>query len=160
MLQGAGDGWLATQDDGSQANYGNLWWELMKTTAANTIDYVLTTYFDVSFKDLLDPASISKLFERHPSGLPHYIQPSEGSELHSAHLFYQRKWQLNLTPSPSRPLALTAPAGSQNDDDRENPSTEEVFRTLQGLDPTTLRVLLRAATNLGNSRVPAEPASL
>ncbi len=160
ILDGAANGWLATQNDGFQTNYGNLWWNFMKTTAANTIDYVLTTYFDVSFKDLLDPASISKLFEIHPAGLPHYIEATPGSELHSAHLFYQGRWQKNVNPAPSRPLALAPPVRTESENDQDDPSTEEVFKTLQGLDPSTLRVLLRAASNLGNNRGPPVPSAL
>lgn len=52
-------GYLATQDDGTQTSFGTLFWTLMTATAANTLSYVLRSYLDIDFKDILDPATIS-----------------------------------------------------------------------------------------------------
>ncbi len=63
ILEGPSDpadlGYLATQDDGTQTSFGTLFWTLMTATAANTLSYVLRTYLDLDFKDILDPATIS-----------------------------------------------------------------------------------------------------
>ncbi len=63
ILQGPstpGDaGYLVTQDDGTQTSYGTMFWMFFNTVASTTLAYVLRTYFDISFKDILDPASIS-----------------------------------------------------------------------------------------------------
>ena len=63
ILQGPstpGDaGYLATQDDGTQTSYGTLFYNLMSATAANTLTYILRSYLDLDFKDILDPATIS-----------------------------------------------------------------------------------------------------
>ncbi len=79
VLQGPGDGWLATQDDGTQGYFGKLFWTLASVTAANTLNYLLTTHFDISFKDLLDPSLISKnMAMRHPNGIPaHWNVPDD-----------------------------------------------------------------------------------
>jgi hypothetical protein len=79
VLQGPGNGWLATQDDGTQGFFGKLFWGLASVTAANTLNYLLTTHFDISFKDLLDPTLISQnMAMRHPNGIPaHWNVPDD-----------------------------------------------------------------------------------
>lgn len=101
VLQGPGGGWLATQDDGTQGNYGKLYWAFAGITAANTSSYLLTTHFDISFKDLLDPALISNLMSMHPTGLPAHISPLPGSPLDSANYYQVRKFQSSACPDPS-----------------------------------------------------------
>ncbi len=63
ILQGPSEkddsGYLATQDDGTQTSYGTLFWTLMSATAANTLSFLLRSYLDLDFKDILDPATIS-----------------------------------------------------------------------------------------------------
>jgi len=100
VLQGPGGGWLATQDDGTQGFWGKLFWAIANVTAANTATYLLTTHFNMSFKDLLDPTLISTLMDRHPSGLPAHIQALPGSPLDSAHQYQVKKWQSAASPSP------------------------------------------------------------
>lgn len=82
VLQGPGGGWLATQDDGTQGYWGKLFWALAGTTASNAINYLLTTHFDISFKDLLDPALISRnIAMRHPNGFPQHWEMDEDHPL-------------------------------------------------------------------------------
>ncbi len=82
ILQGPGGGWLATQDDGTQGFFGKLFWAIAGTTVSNAINYLLTTHFDISFKDLLDPALISKnLMMRHPDGIPQHWEMDEDHPL-------------------------------------------------------------------------------
>jgi hypothetical protein len=83
VIDGPGGGWISTQEDGTQDDYGILWWVTTAVTAANTLNYILRTYFDVSFKDLLDPSLISSLMARHPNGLPPHIVCAPGTPLWS-----------------------------------------------------------------------------
>jgi len=101
VLQGPGGGWLATQDDGTQTSWGKLFWALASATAANAMTYLLTTHFDMSFKDLLDPSLISSLMARHPMGLPSHITALPGSPLDAAHQYQVKKWSSLSNPSPS-----------------------------------------------------------
>lgn len=63
ILQGPSEpgdlGYLTTQDDGTQTSYGTLFWLFFNTVASTTLNYVLRTYFNFDFKDILDPASVS-----------------------------------------------------------------------------------------------------
>ncbi len=65
VLQGPstpGDaGYLATQDDGTQTSYGKLFWLLASAATSTTLNYLLRTYFDLDFKDILDPSTISSI---------------------------------------------------------------------------------------------------
>lgn len=106
VLQGPGGGWLATQADGSQTNYGALWWLTAAATAANTLNYLLRTVFDVSFKDLLDPSLISKLFAMHSNGLPDHWELEPGSLLHSVN----QSAKQGIKVSPSSELGLFSAA--------------------------------------------------
>jgi len=54
-------GYLVTQDDGTQTSYGRLFWLLVSAAASTTLNYVLRTYFDLDFKDILDPSTISSI---------------------------------------------------------------------------------------------------
>lgn len=91
VLQGPGGGWLATQDDGTQGNFGSLFWTIATATAANTISYLLQSHFNISFKDLLDPALISAAMQRHPTGFPaSWSFPTPGTPIHQASLFLQQ----------------------------------------------------------------------
>lgn len=105
VLQGSPGGWLATQDDGTQTSYGNLFWALAATTAANTINYLLTTHFDISFKDLLDPALISaRLMQSHPAGIPSsWLGGSDSHALapYTREAVYQRKLTFVLKNQPT-----------------------------------------------------------
>jgi hypothetical protein len=116
ILQGSPGGWLATQDDGTQTNWGNLFWTIASATAANTIAYMLKTTFDISFKDLLDPTLISRnLNGRYQAGFPsHWTLDPESliGQMHTAHL--QR-----LSSSPLLPTPVTPPTISSDSDDSE-----------------------------------------
>jgi len=103
ILQGAGDGWLATQADGTQTHYGWLFWAQAAVTAANTINYFLKAHYDVSFKDILDPLLISKLMQKHPYGLPLHITLTPGSMLHTINS--------KVAANASVPLMLTGTSG-------------------------------------------------
>jgi hypothetical protein len=115
VLQGPGGGWLSTQGDGTQINYGGLFWALAAATASNAINYLFTTYFDVSFKDLLDPSLISAaMAKHHPNGFPdHWIL--NGDDAHALYPYRKtvvsaRRIQMGLPPIAStRLLAVNDP---------------------------------------------------
>lgn len=54
-------GYLTTQDDGTQTSYGRIFWLLASAATSTTLNYLLRTYFDLDFKDILDPSTISSL---------------------------------------------------------------------------------------------------
>ncbi len=54
-------GYLVTQDDGTQTSYGRLFWLLASAATSTTLNYVLRSYFDLDFKDILDPSTISSI---------------------------------------------------------------------------------------------------
>jgi hypothetical protein len=116
ILQGSPGGWLATQDDGTQTSWGNLFWAIANVTAANTISYLLKTTFDISFKDILDPSLIStNLKGRYQAGFPtHWTIDPESliGQMHAHHL------QTLATPSlalpPARALPSNPPASGED----------------------------------------------
>lgn len=55
------EGYLATQDDGTQTSFGTLFWNFLSTTSSNVIAYYLRSYLDLDFKDILDPQTISAI---------------------------------------------------------------------------------------------------
>ncbi len=65
ILQGSStpgdEGYLATQDDGTQTSYGKLFWIFASAATSAAVNYVLRTYFDLDFKDILDPSTISSI---------------------------------------------------------------------------------------------------
>jgi hypothetical protein len=148
VLQGPGGGWLATQQDGTQLNYGSIFWALAATTAANTINYLAQYYFDISFKDLLDPTLISANMQKHfPTGYPdHWIL--NGGDAHAI-APYQRsavmakRQQLGLPPimsdrllHPSRPSSETISGDRSTVDDVGAPSVASSNISLwSGPDP-------------------------
>jgi hypothetical protein len=121
VLQGPGGGWLATQNDGTQTSWGTLFWALASATAANTVQYLLTTHFDISWKDLLDPTLISKLMSRHPAGLPDHFEISEGSALHLANDFQVSKFAIQSQIPPA-----LMPAVQESDLDRLKRQIEQM----------------------------------
>lgn len=124
VLQGPGGGWLSTQADGTQTNFGSLFWAIAATTAANTINYLAQYYFDISFKDLLDPTLISANMQKHfPTGYPdhwilnggdaHVLAPFQRSRVASS------RAQLGLPPLQSE--RLLCPSRSSPDSDAPVP---------------------------------------
>jgi hypothetical protein len=108
VLDGPGGGWLATQQDGAQDNYGALWWLSTVATAANTMNYLLRTYFDISFKDLLDPSLISELMGRHRGGLPSHWELKPGTLLHSVNQASRQGIKRQPVSSPQAIMMLKA----------------------------------------------------
>lgn len=79
VLQSPSDpGWLVTQSDATSTDYGTLFWAFLTTAASSTLTYFLRSYLDISFKDILDPTTISKLMSRYPTGLPPHVQAKPG----------------------------------------------------------------------------------
>lgn len=117
VIDGPGGGWISTQEDGTQDDYGILWWVTTAVTAANTLNYILRTYFDVSFKDLLDPALISKLMGRHPNGLPPHIVCAPGTALWSVNQSALQgiKRQPRLLSPADQAAAATSGGGAELD---------------------------------------------
>ncbi len=147
VLQGPGGGWLSTQADGSQTNYGTLWWLTTAATAANTLNYILRTVFDISFKDLLDPSLISSLMSRHPTGLPGHWELAPGTLLHSVN--QGAKQGLKFSPVDQTPGIFSA-AFIQSARENQRPSSAE-----QDADDTPEAVLTAfrhlLATQNGNA---------
>lgn len=143
ILQGNPGGFLATQDDGTQHSFGNLFWALAATTAANTINYLLTTHFDISFKDLLDPGLISKVMARHPQGLPdHWIPIDIDPSSHALGPYtfssvFQRRMSKTLSAPSLGLLGLPPPLESENPQQPPSVDPMSVTRTL--VDPSTGR---------------------
>jgi len=106
VLQGPGGGWLATQDDGTQGYFGKLFWAIASVTASNAINYLLSTTFDISFKDLLDPSLISLKAPLYPSGFPACWDIADNTPL--AH------WHMALSSAPI-PRLLPAEDGTAGD---------------------------------------------
>jgi hypothetical protein len=71
-------GYISTQSDGTATTYGTLFWAFLTTAASSTLTYFIRTYLDISFKDILDPSTISNLMNRYPSGLPPHITTKPG----------------------------------------------------------------------------------
>jgi hypothetical protein len=139
VLQGPGGGWLATQDDGTQGYFGKLFWALASTTASNVMQYLLRTTFDISFKDLLDPALISKLMSRHPTGFPTTWSVQPNTPLaHAGALLRSCRDVPSMTPLP-QPLP-------DQDEDSEPNVNDWAYVQASGLQPggaAASRLLLR-----------------
>lgn len=91
ILQGPsspGDaGFLVTQDDGTQTSFGSLFWCFLTTAASSTLTYYLRSYFDIIFKDILDPSTISKdQLQRQKRAVEYHVTQQSG---HAPHVVFE-----------------------------------------------------------------------